>query len=67
MPKVKIEQERYEALLDNETRVAVLLNMERADGYVSLQNMFRILGNELEARKIQERIEGVVQDDTEKN
>lgn len=66
MPKVKIEQGRYEALLDNETRVTVLLSMARADGYVSLQDMFRILGNELEARKIQERIEGV-QDDTEKN
>lgn len=66
MSKVKIEQERYEALIDNETRTAVLLSMARADGYVSLQNMFRILGNELEAQKIQERIEGV-QDDTEKN
>ena len=53
MANIKISQARYEALLDIETRVDVLLSKTKADKYISLVDMYRILGNELEAQKIE--------------
>lgn len=54
MAKIKISQKRYEALLDTETRVDVLLSKTKADKYISLVDMCRILGDEFEAKKIEE-------------
>lgn len=54
MAKIKISQERYETLLDIETRVDVLLSKTKADKYISLVDMCRILGDEFEAKKIEE-------------
>ena len=53
MAKIKISKKRYEALLDTETRVQVLLSKTKADKYISLVDMYRILGNEFEAQKIE--------------
>lgn len=53
MAKIKISQARYEALLDTETRVQVLLSKTKADKYISLVDMYRILGNEFEAQRIE--------------
>ena len=51
MAKIKISKKRYEALLDTETRVQVLLSKTKADKYISLVDMYRILGNEFEEKK----------------
>lgn len=53
MAKIKISRKRYEALLDTETRVQVLLSKTKADKYISLVDMYRILGNEFEAQRIE--------------
>lgn len=53
MAKIKISKKRYEALLDTETRVQVLLSKTKADKYISLVDMYRILGNEFEAQRIE--------------
>ena len=53
MAKIKISKKRYEALLDTETRVQVLLSKTKADKYMSTSDMYRILGNEFEAQKIE--------------
>lgn len=55
MAKIKISQERYETLLDIETRVDVLLSKTKADKYISLVDMYRILGNEFEAKKLKKK------------
>lgn len=53
MAKIKISKKRYEALLDTETRVQVLLSKTKADKYISLVDMYRILGSEFEAQRIE--------------
>lgn len=63
MAKIKISQERYEALLDTETRVDVLLSKTRADKYISLVDLYRILGNEFEAQKIEKERDKVEWDE----
>lgn len=63
MSKIKISQKRYEALLDTETRVQVLLSKTKADKYISLVDMYRILGNEFEAQKIEKERDKVEWDE----
>lgn len=63
MAKIKISQERYEALLDFETRVQVLLSKARADKYISLVDMYRILGDELDTQKIEKERDKVEWDE----
>lgn len=63
MAKIKISQKRYEALLDTETRVDVLLSKTKADKYISLVDMYRILGNEFEAQKIEKERDKVEWDE----
>jgi hypothetical protein len=63
MAKIKISQKRYEALLDTETRVQVLLSKTKADKYISLVDMYRILGNEFEAQRIEKERDKVEWDD----
>lgn len=63
MAKIKISKKRYEALLDAETRVQVLLSKTKADKYISLVDMYRILGNEFEAQKIEKERDKVEWDE----
>lgn len=63
MANVKISQARYEALLDTETRVQVLLSKTKADKYISLVDMYRILGNEFEAQRIEKERDKVKWDE----
>jgi|GEM_PF-1792755 len=63
MAKIKISKKRYEALLDIETRVQVLLSKTKADKYISLVDMYRILGNEFEAQKIEKERDKVEWDE----
>lgn len=63
MAKIKISKKRYEALLDTETRVQVLLSKTKADKYISLVDMYRILGNEFEAQKIEKERDRVELDE----
>jgi hypothetical protein len=63
MAKIKISRKRYEALLDTETRVQVLLSKTKADKYISLVDMYRILGNEFEAQRIEKERDKVEWDD----
>ena len=63
MAKIKISKKRYEALLDTETRVRVLLSKTKADKYISLVDMYRILGNEFEAQKIEKERDKVEWDE----
>lgn len=63
MAKIKISQARYEALLDTETRVQVLLSKTKADKYISLVDMYRILGNEFEAQRIEKERDKVKWDE----
>lgn len=63
MAKIKISQKRYEALLDTETRAQVLLSKTKADKYISLVDMYRILGNEFEAQRIEKERDKVEWDE----
>jgi hypothetical protein len=63
MAKIKISQKRYEALLDTETRVQVLLSKTKADKYISLVDMYRILGSEFEAQRIEKERDKVEWDE----
>lgn len=63
MAKIKISKKRYETLLDTETRVQVLLSKTKADKYISLVDMYRILGNEFEAQKIEKERDKVEWDE----
>lgn len=63
MAKIKISKKRYGALLDTETRVQVLLSKTKADKYISLVDMYRILGNEFEAQKIEKERDKVEWDE----
>ena len=63
MAKIKISKKRYEALLDTETRVQVLLSKTKADKYISLVDMYRILGNEFAAQKIEKERDKVEWDE----
>lgn len=63
MAKVKISKKRYEALLDTETRVQVLMSKTKADKYISLVNLYRILGNEFEAQRIEKERDKVEWDE----
>ena len=50
---VKITQDRFEELLDTETRVAVLLDAIRHEGYISIKDIFRILGCSQDVKRIE--------------
>ena len=50
---VKITQDRFEELLDTETRVAVLLDAIRHEGYISIKDIFRILGCAQDVKRIE--------------
>ena len=50
---VKITQNRFEELLDTETRVAVLLDAIRHEGYISIKDIFRILGCAQDVKRIE--------------
>ena len=63
MAKIKISKKRYEALLDPETRVQVLLSKTKADKYISLVDMYRILGSEFEAQRIEKERDKVEWDE----
>mgnify|MGYP001260665977 FL=1 len=63
MAKIKISKKRYEALLDTETRVQVLLSKTKADKYISLVDMYRILGSEFEAQRIEKERDKVEWDE----
>lgn len=63
MAKVKISKKRYEALLDTETRVQVLMSKTKADKYISLVDLYRILGNEFEAQRIEKERDKVEWDE----
>ena len=63
MAKIKISQKRYEAILEKETRVQVLLSKTKADKYISLVDMYRILGNEFEAQRIEKERDKVKWDE----
>lgn len=63
MAKIKISKKRYEALLDTETRVQVLLSKTKADKYMSLVDMYRILGSEFEAQRIEKERDKVEWDE----
>lgn len=54
---VKITQNRFEELLDTETRVAVLLDAIRHEGYISIKDIFRILGCSQDVKRIEEELE----------
>ena len=54
---VKITQDRFEELLDTETRVAVLLDAIRHEGYISIKDIFRILGYSQDVKRIEEELE----------
>ena len=54
---VKITQDRFEELLDTETRVAVLLDVIRHEGYISIKDIFRILGCSQDVKRIEEELE----------
>lgn len=54
---VKITQDRFEELLDTETRVAVLLDAIRHEGYISIKDIFRILGCSQDVKRIEEELE----------
>ena len=54
---VKITQDRFEKLLDTETRVAVLLDAIRHEGYISIKDIFRILGCSQDVKRIEEELE----------
>ena len=54
---VKITQDRFEGLLDTETRVAVLLDAIRHEGYISIKDIFRILGCSQDVKRIEEELE----------
>lgn len=54
---VKITQDRFEELLDTETRVAVLLDAIRHEGYISIKDIFRILGCAQDVKRIEEELE----------
>ncbi len=63
MAKIKISKKRYEALLDTETRVQVLMSKTKADKYISLVDLYRILGNEFEAQRIEKERDKVEWDE----
>lgn len=48
---------------DIETRVDVLLSKTKADKYISLVDMYRILGNEFEAQRIEKERDKVKWDE----
>lgn len=50
---VTIRQERYEELLDSETRVDVLLDVIRAEKFIAIKDIFRILGCTQDVRRIE--------------
>lgn len=55
MAKIKISKKRYEALLDTETRVQVLLGKTKADKYISLVDMYRIWEMSLKPKKLKKK------------
>jgi hypothetical protein len=50
--KIKIDLERYEQLLDSETRIHVLISKIKGDNYVCKEDVCRILGYERIADKL---------------
>lgn len=51
---IKITQGRFEQLLDLETRVDVLVDVMRAEKYIALKDIFRILGYSTDVHRIEE-------------
>lgn len=51
---VKITQERFEQLLDTETRVDVLIDTIRTEKYIAIKDIYRILGYSSDVRRIEE-------------
>lgn len=49
---IKIDSDRYEQLLDSETRIHVLISKMKSDNYVSMEDVYRILGYENLADKL---------------
>ena len=54
MAKVKIDQCRYEELLDTETREDVLLDTIRTEKFISIKEIYLILGCTQDVIKIEE-------------
>ena len=55
MYTVTINQDRYEQLLDAETRVDVLLDVIRGENFITIKDIFRILGCTEDVRRIEEK------------
>lgn len=55
MYTVTINQDRYEQLLDTETRVDVLLDVIRGENFITIKDIFRILGCTKDVRRIEEK------------
>ena len=55
MYTITINQDRYERLLDTETRVDVLLDVIRGENFITIKDIFRILGYTEDARRIEEK------------
>ena len=55
MDTVTINQDRYEQLLDTETRVDVLLDVIRGENFITIKDIFRILGCTRDVRRIEEK------------
>lgn len=55
MYTVTINQDRYEQLLDTETRVDVLLDVIRGENFITIKDIFRILGCTRDVRRIEEK------------
>lgn len=55
MGTVTINQDRYEQLLDTETRVDVLLDVIRGENFITIKDIFRILGCTKDVRRIEEK------------
>ena len=55
MYTVTINQDRYEQLLDTETRVDVLLDVIRGENFITIKDIFRILGCTEDVRRIEEK------------
>lgn len=50
---VTIRQERFEELLDTETRVDVLIDTIRTEKYIAIKDIYRILGYTSDVRRIE--------------
>ena len=63
---VTITQERYEELLDTETRVRALVSHMRANGFVGMEMAFRTLGYMEDADRLKAKREKEQEEHLEK-